>query len=67
MWQAAIDLRSLLGWEEPATVLAGLSEGAVALGRTAGGREQPVLMVINRDSSQIAAAALRLYKLRDQF
>ncbi len=67
MWQAAIDLRSLLGWEEPATVLAGLSEGAVALGRAAGGREQPVLMVINRDSSQIAAAALRLYKLRDQF
>lgn len=66
-WQAAIDLQELLGWEEPSSVLIGLSEGAVALGRPPTGPQRPVLIVTNRDSSQVAPAALRLDKLRREF
>lgn len=67
MWQAATDLSELLDWNEPASVLAALAEGGLALGWPAMGGKRPLLIVINRDSSQIAAAALRLDRLREQF
>ncbi len=66
MWEVATELRRLTAWEEPTALLMGFAGGVVGLGKLEGTPIGTVAMVIDRDNSQIAVAALRLDKLRQR-
>ena len=66
MWEVAAELGGLTAWEEPTALLMGFAGGVVGLGRLEGTPVGTVAMVIDRDNSQIAVAALRLDKLRQR-